>query len=102
MYVSINESGDQLVGQTYTLTCQVNAGGHIVTVNEYEWLKDGSPLAGGTSATLNFSSLANTNSGNYTCSLTVGNQTTTSASLTLGKFIQMYANNFTVDCLQLH
>ena len=80
MYVSISGSGDQLVGQDYTLTCQVNAGGETVTY-VYQWIKDGTEITNATSATLSFSSLAATDSGDYTCRVTVGNQTSTSASV---------------------
>ena len=82
MYVNVSGSGDQLVGQTYTLTCQVNAGGETVTP-EYQWIKDDTEIINETSETLSFSSLADTDSGNYTCRVTVGNQTSTSASVTI-------------------
>ena len=83
MFVSISGSGDQLVGQTYTLTCQVNAGGETVTP-EYQWIKDGTEIPNETSATLSFPSLADTDFGDYTCTVTVGGQTSTSASVTIG------------------
>ena len=83
MYVSISGSGDQRVGQTYTLTCQVNAGGETVTP-EYQWIKDDTEITDETSATLSFSSLADTDSGGYTCRVTVGDQTSTSASVAIG------------------
>ena len=86
VYVSISGSGDQLVGQTYTLTCQVFAGGHTVTP-VYQWIKDGTEIADKTSETLSFSSLADTDSGDYTCRVTVEDQTSTSANLTLSKYI---------------
>ena len=81
VYVSISGSGDQLVGQDYSLTCQVNAGGETVTP-EYQWIKDGTEIRDETSATLSFSSLADTDSGDYTCRVTVGNQTS-NASVTI-------------------
>ena len=83
MYVSISGSDDQLVGQSYSLTCQVNGAVRTVLVNEYEWFMDGSPLAGEISKKFSFSSLADTDSGDYTCRVTVGDQTSTSASLTI-------------------
>ena len=83
VYVSINESGDQLVGQPYTLTCQVNAGGHTV-MSAYQWIKDGTEITDETSETLPFSSLADTDSGDYICRVTVSHHTSTSASVTIG------------------
>ena len=83
VYVSISGGGDQLVGQTYTLTCQVNAGGHAV-MSVYQWIKDGTEITDETSATLSFSPLADTDFGDYTCRATVRDQTTTSASVTIG------------------
>ena len=82
MYVSISGSGDALVGQTYTLTCQVNAGGHTV-MSAYQWIKDDIEIPDETSETL---SLADSDSGDYTCRVTVGDQTSTSASVTLSKY----------------
>ena len=49
----------------------------------YNWIKDGMEMTTETSATLFFSSLAGTDSGNYTCGVTVGDQTTTSTSVTI-------------------
>ena len=83
MFVSISGSNNQLVGQTYTLTCQVNAGGHTVTP-EYQWIKDGTEIPNEASATLSFPSLAETDFGDYTCRVTVGDQTSTSASVPIG------------------
>ena len=83
MYVSISGSGIQVLEQTYTLTCQVNAGGHMMTPI-YQWIKDGTEISNETSETLSFSSLADTDFGDYTCRVTVGNQTSTSASVTIG------------------
>ena len=83
MYVSISGSGIQVLEQTYTLTCQVNAGGHTVTP-VYQWIKDGTEITNETSATLAFSTLADTDFGDYTCRVTVGDQTSTSASVTIG------------------
>ena len=82
MYVSISGNGDQVVGQDYTLTCQVNAGGETVTP-EYQWIKDDTEITDETSETLSFSSLADSDSGDYTCRVTVGDQTSTSASVTI-------------------
>ena len=83
VYVSISGGGDQLVGQAYALTCQVNAGGHMVTP-VYQWIKDGTEIPNETSATLSFSSLTDPDFGDYTCRVTVGDQTSTSASVTIG------------------
>ena len=70
--------GAQVAGENYTLTCQFTGGEAETPV--YQWLKDGSSLAGETSDTLSFSPLGETDSGGYTCEVTTGSLTGTSPS----------------------
>ena len=55
-----------IVGETYSLTCTVTGGGTI-TPNAYRWFNNGSQLTSQTSATLSFSPLRQSDSGNYFC-----------------------------------
>ena len=77
--------GAQVAGEDYTLTCQFTGGEAVTLV--YQWLKDGSPLAGETSDTLSFSPLGKPDSGGYICKVTIGtgsgSMTITSASVTI-------------------
>ena len=73
--------GAQVAGEDYTLTCQFTGGEAVTPV--HQWLKDGSPLAGETSDTLSFSPLRDTYSGGYTCEVTTGSLTATSASVAI-------------------
>ena len=74
--------GAQVAGENYTLTCQFT-GGEAVTPAMYQWLNDGSSLAGETSDTLSFSPLRDTDSGGYTCEVTTGSFIGTSPSVTI-------------------
>ena len=79
--MTLSGSGPQVAGEDYTLTCQFTGGEAVTPV--YQWLKDGSSLAGETSNTLSFSPLRDTDSGGYTCEVTTGSLTTTSPSVTI-------------------
>ena len=71
----------QLAGEDYTLSCQATGGG--TTPYLYRWFKDGLRLTGETSGTLSFSPLGDTDTGGYTCEVTTGSLTTTSASVAI-------------------
>ena len=90
MVVTITGSGgDQVVGENYTLTCQVTGG--VATASSHRWLSNGS-LLNDTSAMLFFSPLSETDSGVYICEGTRSSITRTSANFTIsvaGEF-QMY------------
>ena len=80
LMVTLSGSGGaQVAGEDYTLTCQFIGGEAVTPV--YQWLKDGSSLAGETSDTLSFSPLRDTDSGGYTCEVTTGSLTATSPSV---------------------
>ena len=59
--------GTATVGQSYSLTCSVSG----VTVNSYQWRKDGTVLQGQTVAVLSFPSLTPSDAGQYSCEITV-------------------------------
>ena len=89
--VSLTDSGGaQVVGENYTLTCNVTGG--VTTASTYRWFRDGSLLIETPTRTLSFSPLLETDSGVYTCEGTRSSITRTSANLTVavaGEF-QMY------------
>ena len=61
----IGNSGTQIPGEAYTLTCLATGGG--TTAPTYRWFRDGSLISGQTSATLSFSPLRETDSGAFIC-----------------------------------
>ena len=84
LVVTLNGSGGaQLAGVDYTLTCQF-AGGEAVTP-VYRWFKGGNTQLTTNKApdTLSFSPLRETDSGGYTCEVTTGSMTSTSASVAI-------------------
>ena len=63
--VSLTGSGGtRVVGENYTLTCNVTGG--VTTEPTHRWFRDGTPL-NVTPATLSFSPLRETDSGDYHC-----------------------------------
>ena len=80
----------QIAGENYTLTCQVT--GEDAAAITYRWFRNGSLLAGQTSATFSFSPLRETESRLYTCEGTKNSIVNTSEGVAIsvdGKF-QMY------------
>ena len=63
-------------GASYSLSCQVT--GTSSTINTYQWRKDGSVLLSETGSTLSFSSLSQSDAGEYVCQVTVNGMTFTS------------------------
>ena len=79
--VSLTGSGGaRVVGENYTLTCNVTGG--VTTESTYRWVRDGT-LLNVTSATLSFSPLRETDSGVYTCEGTRSSITRTSENFTI-------------------
>ncbi len=74
-------AGPPSAGQDYTLTCFVRGGG--TSQPTFQWLRNGRELRGETSIHLFFSPLALTDSGEYTCMVTVGSTTITSPGLNI-------------------
>ena len=72
--------GGQVAGENYTLTCNVTGG--VTTESTHEWLKDGTPL-NVTTATLSFSPLRETDSGDYHCEGTRNSIIMKSGNLTI-------------------
>ena len=89
--VSLTSSGGaQVVGENYTLTC--NVAGGVTTASTYQWFRNGSLCNETSTSTLSFSPLRETDSGVYTCEGTRSSITRTSANLRVavaGEF-QMY------------
>ena len=76
----LENGGAQIVGKNYTLTCTVIGG--VTTEYTYQWLRDGIPLSV-TTATLFFSPLRETDSGDYHCEGTRNSITMKSGNLTI-------------------
>ena len=64
-----------VLGASYSLSCQVT--GVSSTINTYEWRRDDKVLSE-TGSTLSFSSLSQSDAGQYTCQVTVNGMTFTS------------------------
>ena len=81
--VSVNGSseGELMAGEDLSLTCTVTGGGTMT--HTYRWLRNGSQLSDETSATLSFSPLRQTDSGNYSCEVTKSLSAVRSASITI-------------------
>ena len=90
MVTLTGSGGAQVVGENYTLTCNVTGG--VTTAFAYRWFRNGSLCNETSTSTLSFSPLRVTDSGVYSCEGTRSSTTRTSANLTVavvGEF-QMY------------
>ena len=82
LVVTLTGSGTQTAGESYTLTCTASGGG--TTTPTYQWRRNGALLITPSPPdTFSFSSLGQGNSGGYTCTVTRGGQTATSATFTI-------------------
>ena len=87
MVTLTGSGGAQVVGENYTLTCNVTGG--VTTESTHRWFRNGSLLNEISTSTLSFSPLRETDSGIYTCEGTRSSTTRTSANFTIavaGKF----------------
>ena len=62
-------------------TCTASGGGSMAYT--YTWLKDGTVVSGQTSSTYSFSPLMKTDSGRYSCRVSVGSTNFTSEAVTI-------------------
>ena len=89
-----SSSGVLTTGHSYLLTCiisvdeasvldEASGSGSVSYTYTYTWLKDGSVVSGQNSSTYFFSSLDKTNSGLYSCRVSVGSMTVTSEGVNI-------------------
>ena len=80
--VMLTGSGGTLTeGQNHVLTCIASGGGSMAYT--YMWLRNGSVVSGQTSSTYSFSPLRLTDSGQYSCRVSLGSKNMISGALTI-------------------
>ena len=102
--VSVSAGGNPTLGQSYTLTCNVNVASGVTGTPTVQWMRSGSstPISNGgdftvtntstTSYTLTINPLRQSHSGQYICQATVGGDTVTGSAIVNipGKYICVY------------
>ena len=102
--VSVTAGGNPTLGQSYTLTCNVNVASGVTGTPTVLWMRSGSstPITTGgdftvtntstTSYILTINPLRQSHAGQYTCQATVGGDTGTGSAIVNipGKYIRMY------------
>ena len=89
-----SSSGVLTAGHSHILTCRINVdeasvldeasgSGSVSYTYTYMWLKDGSVVSGQNSSTYSFSSLDKTDSGLYSCRVSVGTMNVTSEGVNI-------------------
>ena len=86
-----DRGGAQVAGEDYALYCVGS-----VVASTYRWLKDGLPLAE-TSYTLSFSPLRDSDSGVYTCGVTINSFAITSPAVVITVVGKSEEHNFHYD-----
>ena len=77
MVALVGTGGVLTAGESHMLSCQVTEGDTTVATM-YRWFRDGSLISGQISATLSFSPLMESDSGDYHCEGTRGSSATSS------------------------
>ena len=102
--VSVTAGGNPTLGQSYTLTCNVNIASGVTGTPTVLWMRSGSstPISTGgdftvtntstTSYILTINPLRQSHAGQYICQATVGGDTVTGSAIVNipGKYIRMY------------
>ena len=102
--VSVTAGGNPTLGQSYSLTCNVNVASGVNGTPTVQWMGPGSstPITTGgdftvtntstTSYTLTINPLRQSHAGQYTCQATVSGDTGTGSTIVNipGKYIRMY------------
>ena len=79
--VLIGSGGTLTEGQNHILTCTASGGGSMAYT--YMWLSNGSIVSGQTSSTYSFSPLRVTDSGRYSCQVSLGSRNMMSEIVTI-------------------
>ena len=100
--VSVTAGGNPMLGQSYSLTCNVNVTSGVTGTPTVQWMRSGSstPITTGgdftvsstSPYTLTINPLRQSHAGQYICQATVGGDTVTGSAIVNipGKFIHVY------------
>ena len=87
----------QIAGEPYTLTCFYGTGDENDSPT-FQWLVNGRVLQGETSEKIVFPSLLPSDSGNYSCVVTIGSRRITSQTMTVVAVASKFSIDFVINC----